>query len=241
LILNAGDIIKPGDQLKFEDSSAGAVVISSLSGKYTLNAPGEDLFSDELVADARSALKSISNRTQLSSRAEKMIYKDLGDLWNDEVFFIIGPYLSVDLDKSTYPLSDVNYIAFDYMAEEEEVNKKLEFDSQVLKIDKFTLIDIKECKLKHDTLQGVSIFQYNLSEGLISKISETDIIFVHKSLLTDELLIIKDILKKKGQDRNSIINYMAQYFLDVYGNTEHGALMSFIENEVYPDLGDFEN
>ncbi len=231
--LSPGDKISASDQLQFMDMYSQAIVISKKTGKFTLTMPDADVFSDDkLLAMAETAASPIQGRSQLITRAgNAQSVDDLQSLFGTESFYIIGTELDLKLNPDQYQLDDNHYIALEYNLDDEHLSKKLKSEQQNIYINKKSLIKDSSS----DTIQYVSVYQYNMSERTIVKITEMDLIFIELDTLMNELNNVKTVLGQLGKTRKEIINYMAEYFIDVYGNTDRIKLYSFLRQTVYPE------
>ncbi len=234
--LSPGDKISASDQLQFMDMYSQAIVISKKTGKFTLTMPDADVFSDDkLLAMAETAASPIQGRSQLITRAgNARTVDDLQSLFGTESFYIIGTELDLKLNPDQYQLDDNHYIALEYNLNDEHLSKKLKSGQQNIYINKKALLE----ESTSDTIQDVSVYQYDMSQRTIVKITEMDLVFIDQDTLMKELNNVKNVLIELGKSRKEIINYMARYFVDVYGKTDHDKLYSFLRNTVYTEKED---
>lgn len=231
--LSPGDKINASDQLQFMDMYSQAIVISKKTGKFTITMPDADVFGEEkLLAMAETAASPIQGRSQLITRAgNAQSVDDLQSLFGKESFYVIGDELDIKLNPDQYQLNDNQYIALEYNLDDEHLSKKLKSGQQNIYINKKTLLE----ESTSDTIQDVSVYQYDMNQRTIVKITEMNLIFIDQDTLLHEMNNVKTVLTELGKSRKEIINYMAQYFIDVYGKTDHAKLYAFLRKTVFPE------
>jgi hypothetical protein len=231
--LSPGDKINASDQLEFMDQYSQAIVMGDKTGKFTITMPEGDIFGEsKLLAMAETAASPIEGRSQLITRAGgEQTVDDLNNLFGNESFYIIGERLDINMDPDNYSLSKENYITLEFSLNEEHISKKLKSNNQTLYINKMALIGENE----PDTISNVSVYQYDMSSRTINKITEMNMVFVDEDVLINEMNMIKKLLIEQEKSRKDIINYLAKYFVDIYGKTDHGQLFSFIRERIYPE------
>ena len=231
--LAAGDEIKPSDQLRFNSPYATAVALSNLRGKFTISMPeNSDLFGDnQLLAMAGNAVSPIGSRMQLSTRGiAGMAVKDLKNFLGDEDFYVIGNKLSVNLDKSVYPLDENNFFVFVYQLNGEKKSKKIGYTGQELTIEKDKLID----DIDNDStiIREVQVFRYNKEKNTSTPVTTVSMSFIEEDQLQREFSEVIDFLKTQELQRPEIMNYMQEYFRDIYGKTDNDKLFLFINQNM---------
>ena len=185
---------------------------------------------DEIFAVAEMSLNPILSRGQLSTRGlmGPNGVKDLKTYLSEDNFNIIGDEIEIHLDKNLYPLNDDKFIVFYYNINDKQVSKKVGFDKQHLNINKEKLSVSDGEIINSDTLQSVSIYQYEKSTKETNLITTTNISFINTDNLRKEFLAIIPILKKQNYENEEIRQYLFEYFFDVYGNVDETQLNNFL-------------
>lgn len=225
--LKQGDKIKPSDQLEFATADASALVISNTAGKFTLQMPeSDDIFGDDqLFAMADNAKTRIDGRPQVSTRSTfNAEVSDLKVYLGEDEFTIIGDELKIKLSKSEYPIDENSYFLLRYNIEGSNVTKKPEVQEQSIIINRTNVFS----NFDDDRITDVELFIVNKSTGDTQKITKFNLSFLDKAELEKEFEIIIEILKEQGSTKDQIIEYLRQYFVDIYGLTDMNTLNMFL-------------
>ncbi|MFW6218958.1 MAG: hypothetical protein ACOC2E_08595 [Bacteroidota bacterium] len=231
--LTTGDEIKPNDQLRFSSPYATAIALSNLRGKFTISMPeNTDIFDDnQLLAMASSAVSPIGSRMQLSTRGiGGMAVKDFKNFLGEEDFYVIGNELSVKLDKNVYPMDENNFFVFVYQLNGEKKSKKIGYSGQEIKIEKHKLLE--DMAIDSSTINSVQVYRYNKEKNKNVPVTTITMSFLDQSQLQREFTEVIDFLKTQELQRPEIMNYMQEYFRDIYGKTDNDKLFLFINQNI---------
>jgi hypothetical protein len=224
--LMQGAVVNSADVLKFENNKASALVVNDKFAKYRLVKPQTDV-----TASVEFSLVPISSRNQLSTRGDEEIEKkDLKSYFGNENFFVIGNKLDIALDKNIYPLSENSFIVFDYQLKDTKISKQIGFDGQKLIIDKEKLFVKEEKRFDGNEIENLKIYKFDKKNNKSELITTLKFSFLDSELLKNEMLTITNLMTQKGESKENIMNYLKQYFIDVYGNTDTSKLNEFVQN-----------
>ena len=160
---------------------------------------------------------------------------DLKSYFGKENFAIIGDSLSVKLDEEIYPLNNNKFIVFYYDIDDEQVSKKVGFNKQRLIIEKDKLMQGKENKLNGNKINGIEVFQYEMSSQKSEKITEFNLLFVNGEDIKVEFDAIMPVLTGLNMTNEEMQSYLINYFTDVYGLTDQNVIINFV-NEFLTSL-----
>ena len=237
--LNSGKTIKPGDviqakdRLAFESVTASIIAIGDNKTKFVIKMPKTDkVDKTNLVILAGQAASAIKSRNAFKSRAFNPDQKEVADLkqyFGSERFSIIGDQVNVTLSEKMYPLSPDKFIVFHYAFKDKSVSKKLGFDQQTIKIEANKLREVKGESINTDEIEGVVVYQYEMPSKNYSEITTFNLLFVDATALTAEFNTIIPILRNQKMDDKGIKEYLVDYYVDFYGDTDSKALSEFID------------
>lgn len=234
--LSTGDEIMSSDNLRFQTINASALAINEKSEKYNLKRPAIDISSnDDMAFTVMLAATPVLSRNQLTTRGlvktEKAIV-DLKSYFGKETFAVVGDSMSVLLDEGLFPLNNNKFIVFHYTIDGKTVSKKLGFNNQYLIIEKDKLMEVEGKQLSGNQITGIEVFQHEVSTDIKEKITEINLIFVDKELLYKEFNAIMPVLNKVYSTNDEKIEYLTNYFGDVYGITDLRLLLKVMDEYI---------
>lgn len=234
--LSTGDKIMSSDNLRFQTINASALAINEKSEKYNLKRPAIDISTnDDMGFTVMLAATPVLSRNQLTTRGlvntERAIV-DLKSYFGKDDFAVIGDSMSVLLDESLFPLNNNKFVVFHYIINGKTVSKKLGFNNQYLIIEKDKLLEVEGKQILGNQITGIEVYQHEVSSDNSEKITEINLVFVDKESLFKEFDAMIQVLNKLYSTNEEKIEYLTNYFGDVYGLTDLRLLMKVMDEYV---------
>lgn len=224
--LAAGSVVGSRDQLEFGSVDAEAIAISNTRGKFIIKPPLDDVLGTSIaMASANNSAFPIASRSQYSVRALNFKVDDFASYLGDSAFFIIGDSVRIGFLSSIYPLDENRYFSASYPNGGADINVDIVGNKQEIVLSR------KELFAAHPTataFNAVTFYYLDATKQTINRISTVKVSFLEKKTLESELRSVVRALSNQEIDQASLRNYLKEYLLDIYGNTDPTALQSFL-------------
>lgn len=224
--LTAGSTVKHSDQLEFTPMHSEAIAISDSRGKFVIKIPQADLFgSPGDIASVSHSASPISSRSQYSVRSLDPRIDDFADYLGNETFYVIGDGIELKFSEYEYKLSEQQFFSVVYLSDGQEHSVDLHANNQSIMFERNQVFNFFSST---GVYNDVKFYYLNASKGVIKHLTTIDVAFVSKEELNKEFSVLIKVLTESGMERKAIRSYVKQYFLDVYGKTDPGALSVYV-------------
>lgn len=201
--LNQGDHFGEKDVLIFKTYESKAAVINPEKGRFIITPPADN----NLTAQASfvPAMGNISSRAGLINN-----FVDLQNQFADK--YLILDKVEIKISEDAYPMNENSFFYLRYQYEGESINKKLEFKTDTLIIEKKSLFTVDGKPIPNPDISEMKLFYYSDNKSVL--INEFDPVFPDNEQLKAEIsIILKSNIKKKYQERlNEIIGYLNEFY-----------------------------
>ncbi len=218
--LENGIEIYSDDNFDFRKPNSRAAMINAERGRVVLTEQNAtDAFSKAAFAPA---ISSISSR---AASATSMF--DLKAMFSDKLLIIESLDLKVTPDE--FPMKDQNFFFIRYKLEEETINKRLQFRSDTLIIDRKELFTIDGEYKENVDVKEMSIYYYRKNDGKTESIliNSFEPVFVSVNHIKPEIDII--IQEFQGKPFVTILSEVFDYLNSFYGKVDRNYLESWLK------------
>lgn len=224
-----GSLLKPGDkitgekQIRFKTKDAMAAVLSADKGRYIIKATDNTANQSDLIYVLKSIVSPV--RGGMSSRAGGINNSIDFKLYFDEAPYVwAGDYIRLKVSSYAFPMSDRRYFFVRYEINDEVVNKKLDFDTDVLIFDKNTLFTVDENPVNPKDINHYELYYYNSANE--ESVLLTDIEFVLLDMKT-----LKELYDQYQDSSEDAYYDIADILSNLYGKCDPLQLRYNLKNQ----------
>jgi hypothetical protein len=221
--LAKGDQYKEKDVLIFKTDDSRAAVINPEKGRLMIT---------KSANSSTSGVNFVPGLSNVSTRG--MNVTTLSDLENE----FAGEYLllnkvKVVISKTNFPLSDETFFYIKYKYNNEEINKKLGFNSDTLIIDKNELLTVDGKAINPGETGDMKIYYYKNKNSIL--ICDFITVFPDKTDLQNEISLIIDSYKNK--ESKFVYDEIKAYIIENYGKPNDYDLKNWLKSAFrFPDF-----
>ncbi len=227
--LQNGIEVKSDDNFSFVVPNSRAALINPDLGRVILTEQNAtNAFAKAAFAPAISTVKTrgtvdglITTKMQLST-------------FFSETLLIIDK-LEIRISDLMYPMNNNGYFSIRYTYKGEEINKKLNFSTDTLIIDKKELYTIDGKPIPNPDINEMKLYYYEIvgDNAKAAFISSFSVVFISNEQLKGEVEVIISSLKGKPYDK--IFAEVSDYINSYYGSMESSYIDSWLK-EQFPQL-----
>ena len=227
--LQNGLEVKSDDNFSFIVPNSRAALINPDLGRVILTEQNvNNAFAKAAFAPAISTVKTRGSIEGLITTKMQM------STFFSETLLIIDK-LEIRISDLMYPMNNNGYFFIRYIYKGEEINKKLNFSSDTLIIDKKELYTIDGKPIPNPDINEMKLYYYDIvgDNAKASFISSFSVVFISNEQLKSEVEVITNSLKGKPYDK--ILAEVSDYINSYYGSMEPSYIESWLSKE-FPQL-----
>ena len=219
--LKVGDKLNATDKIKFNPDKAGAVVMGSQRGRFTLGKPvGErPSAAGEFISLIKLTLIPFKSNGQLSTRGgENEAVVDLKNVFGSQVFVFPGNMAKIVLSSTVYPMNNNKVMAYSFNYRGKVVNRPVPFSKDTLIFDRKSLYSADGQPVPLDSVTTVALYYLNKGTKAFQQMAAFKPVFItDEKALREECEVLIKVCKAQKMTENEILDELADHIAAVYG------------------------
>lgn len=219
--LATGTVFSDNDNLLFGQPTAKAAVINPDKGRFVITPSN----ANDLVNSKSNFIPGLSN---IASRSGSGSLRNIVDMKNYFVGnFLVFDSTSVVINSPDFPINENNFFYCRYKYNEEDINKRLDFQGDTLIIYKKDLLSIDGNPISSDEVDEIQLFYYKKTENTSVLINSFNPVFAEIELKEEVAVILGEMESKTYKEKvETIISYLNEF----YGKPDENNLKSWLES-----------
>ena len=227
--LKSRDKIDAEEEIIFGSKNDAAVVISNKKGRMLLSPGKSSATSDgELVYFVKENLLPVKVYTTTRGAGH---FNNMPEIM---IYFSNEPFLVLDVNtfelSPEFGMGENSYFSIRYNYRDVEIDKKLELDQYTLILDRQALFTVDSKPVDPANTSDQSLYYYDADMGYSIKICSVTLVVPDLLQLKEELLFLKEVIKKSELPQLNLQAEIRGYLRDTYGNYDDSALKKLLEN-----------
>ncbi len=182
--LSTGDRITGKDQIRFASKDAMAAVLNSEKGRYVIKATHDKTEQSDLIYVLSSTLSPV--RGGMSTRAAAVRNSiDFEQYFGETPYVWAGDQIRLDISTQAFIMDDQRFFFMRFVMNNEEVNKKLDFDEEVLILDKNTLFKVDDISVDPERISDYRLFYYDSTSEESTLLTPIQFVLINQQTLQE--------------------------------------------------------
>ncbi len=222
-LLKPGDKIMGEERIHFKTKDAMAAVLSAEKGRYIIKANGATADQSDLIYVLKSTVSPV--RGGMSTRAAGINNAIDFKLYFDEAPYVwAGDQIRLKVSSYAFPMNDTHYFFVRYEINDEAVNKKLDFEDDILIFVKSTLFNVDGNSVNPNEIDHYELYYHNSTNEESVLLSDIEFVLLDMKTLKE--------LYDQYQDSSEEAYYeIADILSNLYGKCDPLQLRYNLKNQ----------
>ncbi|MDX2188399.1 MAG: hypothetical protein SFY32_00935 [Bacteroidota bacterium] len=238
-LLKPGDKLLPDTKLKFANSEAKAILISSARGRFVLSPSDKsktngseitEFVKNVLLSHDKDDYRFMSTRG-VGDEASKD-KTDIETYFGVGKFFVIGPVLNYRINKEKYQINDQRMLMIRYKYQGQNIDKPLPMVGEDIIFDMNEIFLVKGKKIAQEEVKKFDLYITEPKVKYEEYITSFSLSFVSEEDLKKEFEILLSVYKSQNLPKDEAKKELKDYFNYAYGNTESVILESYLDQQL---------